>query len=225
MPRFSRLHVLQQIHNVSLIAIYHHPHTETALQIARACIQGGATLLELTHRNDHDHEVFVALSKMLALEYPHVILGAGTMLEPQTAAMYINSGANFIVSPFLSRELALLCNRRKVAYIPGCATMTEIAAAEELGVDICKLFPAQYIGGPDYIKAIKIPMPQVNILPTGGVKNNAENISAWINAGACCIGMSGEIIPPEAVKNQNWNQISDLVRQAHAHVELAKAKN
>jgi 2-dehydro-3-deoxyphosphogluconate aldolase/(4S)-4-hydroxy-2-oxoglutarate aldolase len=215
MASFSRLHVLQKMMDIKVIPLFYNPDLDTACKIADACARGGATVLEFTNRGDFAQEVFSPLVKHLEKKHPHIVLGVGTVMEEMTAASYINIGANFIVSPCLNKNIGFLCNRRKVAYFPGCGSVTEISEAEAIGVEICKIFPSHEVGGPKFIKAVKGgPMPWSQMMPSGGVDNNSESISSWINAGACCLGMGSSLITKSLVAEKNFNAIEENVRTA-----------
>jgi 2-dehydro-3-deoxyphosphogluconate aldolase/(4S)-4-hydroxy-2-oxoglutarate aldolase len=151
-----------------------------------------------------------------------LILGAGTILDPVTAAIYIQLGANFIVGPNLNPEVARLCNRRKVPYTPGCATATEISNAEELGVEICKIFPAGELGGPAFVQAVKGPMPWVRLMPTGGVTPERDNIFAWIQAGVPCIGLGSKFISSQMLEAGDFSGVTDNVKQILAWIQEAR---
>ena len=118
-----------------------------------------------------------------------------------------------MVSPVLNAQVAKLCNRRKVAYMPGCGTVSEISYAEELGVEIVKIFPGSAVGGPSFVKAVKGPCPWTRIMPTGGVEPTEENLRAWFEAGAACVGMGSKLIRKDLVAAGDWAQISSLVNQ------------
>ena len=142
---------------------------DTCKKVLKACYDGGIRVFEFVNRGDFAHEIFSELNKYALKELPGMILGAGSIVEAATTALYIQAGANFIVSPLLNEEMAKTCNRRGVAWSPGCGTISEISKAQELGAEIVKLFPAAEIGGPSFVKAVKGPMPWTNIMPTGGV--------------------------------------------------------
>jgi len=146
-------------------------------------------------------------------ELPDLIFGAGTIMDAPTAAQYIQLGANFIVAPVIKSDVARLCNRRKIAWMPGASTMTEIASAEELGAEIVKLFPANIVG-PGFIKALKGPMPWSSIMVTGGVEPTRENLSKWFGAGAACVGIGSSLFPKEVIKNKAWDQLEETCRSA-----------
>src|SRR5437867_3790058 len=136
MARFTRLQVLNTMLEVGLTPLFYHGELKVATQIVDACVRGGARTIEFTNRGDQALPVFGELWRYISERYPDVILGAGSIIDPATAALYIGYGANFIVAPSFNREVALLCNRRKVAYIPGCAPPTEVSEAEEWGAEI-----------------------------------------------------------------------------------------
>jgi 2-dehydro-3-deoxyphosphogluconate aldolase/(4S)-4-hydroxy-2-oxoglutarate aldolase len=138
--------------------------------------------------------VFADLAEKLEREESSLILGAGTIDDVPTAAIFIAHGANFIVSPTFDAEVARLCNRRKIPYFPGCGSVTEIAVAEEWGVEICKVFPGQEVGRPGFIKAVHGPRPWSRLMPTGGVNPTRESIATWINSGAAVLGMGSNLI-------------------------------
>ena len=194
MPRFSRLEVYQTMCSTGIIPVFNHPDADICFNVAKACYAGGARLFEFTNRGNFGHEVFSILSKKIASELPEMALGAGSVVDAATASLYIQLGADFIVSPVLKEDMAKTCNRRKIAWIPGCGTLSEISNAEELGAEVVKIFPAAQIGGPEFIKNIKGPCPWTHIMPTGGVSPTEENLKAWFHAGAFCVGMGSKLI-------------------------------
>jgi len=138
-----------------------------------------------------------------------VVFGAGSIVDAPTAAMYIAQGANFIVGPNFDRETALLCNIRKIPYLPGCGSVTEINEAEKYGVEICKVFPGGQVGGPDFVKAVvKGPCPRTLLMPTGGVKADYDSLSRWFEAGVACVGIGSDLITKEIVKNRDFNKLT-----------------
>ena len=169
MARFSRLEVLNAMVETGLVPVFYHSDVEVAKKVIEACAAGGARCIEFTNRGDFAPFVFKEVSEYLAKANPKVILGVGSVVDAPTAALYIASGANFVVGPILNPEVARLCNRRKIAYSPGCGTASEIAQAEELGVEIVKIFPGGLVGGPEFVKSVMAPCPWTRIMPTGGV--------------------------------------------------------
>lgn len=223
MAGFMRLEVLNAMLEDGLVPLFYHGEIETAVEIMRACGKGGARCVEFTNRGDKAHLVFQELVRQ-AETMPQVILGVGSVIEPGTAALYIQLGANFIVGPVLNPDVARLCNRRKVAYMPGCGTVSEISAAEELGVEICKVFPAGEIGGPSFIKSIRGPMPWTRLMPTGGVKTTEENVSSWIKAGAACLGIGSNLVRKEDVATQDFEAIRERTSRVLGWIQSARGK-
>jgi 2-dehydro-3-deoxyphosphogluconate aldolase/(4S)-4-hydroxy-2-oxoglutarate aldolase len=218
MARFTRLDVLNTMLELGLIPVFYHKDVEVAKKIVAACAAGGARVIEFTNRGDFAYHVFTELSRYFAQTNPQVILGVGSVVDAPTAAMYIASGANFVVGPLLNAEVARLCNRRKIAYSPGCGSASEIAEAEELGVEIVKVFPGSSVGGPSFVKALLGPCPWTRIMPTGGVEATKESIGAWFRAGVACVGMGSNLITKEAVAAGDFEAITRNVAQALAWI-------
>ena len=143
-------------------------------------------------------------------------------LDPGTAALYISSGANFVVGPVLNPDVAKVCNRRKVAYSPGCGSASEISEAEELGVEICKIFPGSQVGGPAFVKAVRGPCPWTRLMPTGGVDATEESIKGWFKAGVSCVGMGSKLVRKDLVAAGNWEEITRTVRQVREWIREAR---
>ena len=224
MSRFARLHVLNKMTEVGVIPVFYNGDPDTVLNIARACRKGGAVCIEFTNRGDHAFEIFSQVERTLAKEDPEAILGVGSIVDPGTASLYINAGAAFVVGPVLNADVARACNRRKIAYSPGCGSATEVSAAEELGCEVIKIFPGGQVGGPAFVKAIKGPMPWTSIMPTGGVEATEESISAWIKAGCVCLGMGSNLITKDLVAAKDWDGIAKNVANAIALVKKTRGK-
>ena len=199
MARFTRIEVALKAKETGIVPVFYHADAQVSKKIVKACYDGGARVFEFTNRGEYAHEVFTELTKYAAKELPEMMLGVGSVVDAGTASLYIQNGTNFIVSPLLNAEMAKVCNRRKIAWMPGCGSVSEISYAEELGAEIVKIFPASQVGGPEFIKAVKGPMPWSNIMPTGGVLPTKENLSQWISAGAFCVGLGSQLF----VKNEN----------------------
>ena len=223
MARFGRLAVLNTILDQGLVPVFYHADIEVAKHIAAACAQGGSRLLEFTNRGDMAPEVFRALSLYMRQDLPEVILGVGSVVDAPTAALYIAYGANFVVGPVLNKEVARLCNRRKVAYSPGCGSASEISQAEELGVEIVKVFPGGAVGGPAFVKSVLGPCPWSCIMPTGGVDATEESIRAWFGAGAACVGIGSKLIRKDLVAAGDWPAIAGNVRQVLQWIREVRA--
>lgn len=224
MLRHSRLEVLNEILALGLLPIFNTPDVETAVRIVSACRAGGCRVVEFTNRGNHATRVFAALAQQVAESDPAVILGVGTILDAPSAAMFIAAGAAFVVGPTLNPEVARLCNRRKVAYIPGCGSVSEISQAEELGVEIVKLFPAGALGGPGFVRAVLGPCPWTRLMPTGGVDASEASIRAWFEAGAACVGMGSGLITKEALAAGDFDAISENVARVLGWIARARGK-
>jgi 2-dehydro-3-deoxyphosphogluconate aldolase/(4S)-4-hydroxy-2-oxoglutarate aldolase len=218
MARHSRLKVLNTVMELGLVPIFYNPDAEVAKRIVAACRAGGARVVEFTNRGDFAFQVFITLAQYVADAEPDVILGVGSVMDAPTAAMYISAGANFVVSPVLNPEVARLCNRRKIAHMPGCGSASEVSQAEELGAEIVKVFPGAAVGGPGFVKAMLGPCPWTSIMPTGGVDATAESIRAWFEAGAACVGMGSKLITKQLVAAGDFDAISKKVVEVLAWI-------
>lgn len=213
MARYSRLEVLNTIVDSGLVPVFYHKDVEVAKKIVAACVAGGARVVEFTNRGDFAPHVFTELSQWMVKNYSKVILGVGSVVDAPTAAMYIASGTNFVVGPLLNPEVARLCNRRKIPYSPGCGSATEIAQAEELGVEIVKVFPGESVGGPDFVRSILGPCPWTRIMPTGGVDVTRESIGAWFKAGVAAVGIGSNLIQKGLVEVGKYDEIAAKAAQ------------
>ena len=213
MARFTRLDVLNTIVNTGLVPVFYSPDVEVSRQVARAIQAGGCNLLEFTNRGDFAPEVFRELAQYCLRELPVMILGAGSIVDAPTAALYIAYGANFVVGPLLNPEVARLCNRRKIPYSPGCGSASEISEAEELGVEIVKVFPGDSVGGPAFVKSILGPCPWTRMMPTGGVEATRESLTAWFKAGVSAVGIGSNLIRKDYLANQDYDALTAHTRQ------------
>lgn len=202
-----------------LVPVFYHSDLDTACNVLKACYEGGVRLFEFTNRGDFAHEVFSALEKWASKECPEMILGAGSIVDAPTAALYMQSGANFIVGPAFVPEVAKVCNRRNTPYIPGCATPSEMLAAHEAGCHVVKIFPGGSVGGPSFVKGIKMPIPWSRIMVTGGVEPTAENLSEWFGAGAWVVGMGSNLFPKEVIAAGDWSKITKLCAECVAVID------
>ncbi len=222
MARFARMEVLNTILDIGLVPVFYTPRVETAKKIVAACAQGGARVVEFTNRGDRAFQVFSELADLLDKERADVVLGVGSVLDPGTASLYVNCGANFVVGPVLNPDVARVCNRRKIAYSPGCGSVSEISQAEELGCEIVKVFPGGQVGGPAFVKAVLGPMPWTRIMPTGGVSPTRESIQDWIQAGAACLGIGSKLIAKDLVAQEGWEALSRRVGECLGHIQEAR---
>lgn len=225
MAQYPRLETLNQMVNTGLVPVFYHPDLETAKQIVHACLDAGIRTIEFTNRGDNAYKVFSELVGYFAKEAPQAILGVGSINEPYAAALFIASGANFVVGPNFNPEVARICNRRKIPYSPGCGTASEISAAEEMGVEIVKLFPGDLVGGPRFVKSILGPMPWVRIMPTGGVEATPESIGEWFGAGVAAVGIGSNLVRKEWLKASEYAKITALARSVLGWIRAARSKS
>ncbi len=212
MAKHSRLHTLRAMLETGLVPLFYHSDVETACQAIEACLRAGVRTIEFTNRGDGAHLVFQEVARRFRAD-ERLVLGAGSILDAGTASLYLQLGADFIVGPVLNAEVARVCNRRKVPYSPGCGTVSEISAAEELGVEIVKVFPGGQVGGPAFIKNVLGPMPWSRLMPTGGVEPKEENIRAWFDAGAACVGMGSQLLRKDLLAAGDFPAIQALAEQ------------
>ena len=219
MARFNKMQVLDAIVSTGMVPVYYNKDVEIAKQVVKACYEGGVRAFEFTNRGDFAHEVFAELIKFATKECPELVLGVGSIVDAGTASLYLQLGANFVVGPLFNPEIAKVCNRRLVPYTPGCGSVSEIGFAQEVGCDLCKIFPAGNVGGPSFVKNIKAPMPWSMIMATGAVEPTEENLSAWFKAGVTCVGMGSKLFPKEMIAAGNWEAIFTLCRDALATIK------
>ena len=219
MARFNKMQVLDAIVSTGMVPVYYNKDVEIAKQVVKACYEGGVRAFEFTNRGDFAHEVFAELIKFATKECPELVLGVGSIVDAGTASLYLQLGANFVVGPLFNPEIAKVCNRRLVPYTPGCGSVSEIGFAQEVGCDLCKIFPAGNVGGPSFVKNIKAPMPWSMIMATGAVEPTEENLSAWFKAGVTCVGMGSKLFPKEMIAAGNWEAISTLCCDALATIK------
>jgi 2-dehydro-3-deoxyphosphogluconate aldolase / (4S)-4-hydroxy-2-oxoglutarate aldolase len=214
MARFSRIEVGLKMKETGLVPVFYNADAEVCKRVVKACYDGGVRLFEFTNRGDFATLIFAELNKWAQQEYPEMIMGVGSVVDEGTAAMYIALGANFIVSPLIDEATARVCNKRKIAWSPGCGTVTEIGRAHELGAEVVKIFPGSEVGGPGFVKAVKGPMPWTSIMPTGGVSPTEENLKLWFEAGVTCVGMGSKLFPKDVLANENYSYITQKCEEA-----------
>lgn len=221
MAQYSRLEVAQAMKDTGMIPLFFNSDIELSKNVLKACYNGGARLLEFTSRGDFAHEVFGELNKYAIKELPGMILGVGSVTDAASASLYMALGANFIVTPVLREDIAIVCNRRKVLFSPGCGSVSDIARAEELGCEIIKLFPGD-IYGPKFVKAILGPQPWTSIMPTGGVSPTEENLKGWFDAGVTCVGMGSQLISKDILSKKDYAKLEQDVKNALAIIKAVR---
>lgn len=218
MAQFTRIEVATVMKETGMVPLFYHSDIEVSKKVLKACYNGGARLMEFTARGDFAHEIFGELTKYAIKELPGMVMGVGSVTDAAAASLYMALGANFIVTPVLREDIAMVCNRRKVLWSPGCGSLTEIAKAEELGCEIVKLFPGG-IYGPNFVKGIKAPQPWTSIMPTGGVSPTEESLSSWFKAGVTCVGMGSKLMIKDAEGNFDYKKIQEVTQSA---IEIIK---
>ena len=221
MAQYTRIEVAQVMKQTGLVPLFYNSDIEVSKKVLKACYDGGARLMEFTARGDFAHEVFGELNKYAIKELPGMIMGVGSVTDAAAASRFMALGANFIVTPVLREDIAIVCNRRKVLWSPGCGSLTEITRAEELGCEIVKLFPGGTYGA-DFIKAIKGPQPWTSIMPTGGVSPTKESLETWFKAGVTCVGMGSKLIAKNSEGIYDYKKIQELVKNALDMIKALK---
>ena len=220
MARFSRIEVALRMKETGLVPVFYHPDLEVCKRVVDACYNGGARVFEFTNRGDYAHEVFGELNKFVKAKLPEMAMGVGSVIDGSTTAIYLQLGADFIVSPILNEDMAKVCNRRKVLWSPGCGSLSEISKAEELGAEVVKIFPGEQVGGPKFVAAVKAPSPWSSIMPTGGVEPTKANLTAWLKAGVHCVGMGSKLISKDLIQKEDYatltQNVSEAIRLIHA---------
>ena len=214
MAKFTRLEVAAKMAETGMVPLFYHSDIKIAKKTLKACYEGGARLLEFTSRGDFAHQIFEQLNQYALAELPEMMMGVGSVTDAAAASLYMQLGANFIVTPVLRDDIAIVCNRRKLLWSAGCGSLTEIAKAEELGGEIVKLFPGSAYG-PGFVKAIKAPQPWTSIMPTGGVSTEEDNLRGWFEAGVTCVGIGSKLISKEVLSKGDYvglkNKVADVL--------------
>ena len=221
MAQYSRIQVINKMMELRMVPLFYNSDFQVAKNILQACYNGGARLIEFTNRGDFAIEVFSKLIKFASKELPGMIVGIGSVTDSAAASQYMLLGANFVVTPVLREDIATVCNRRKVLWIPGCGSLSEIAKAEEMGCELIKLFPGN-VYGPDFIKSVKAPQPWSSIMPTGGVSIEQSNLLGWFKAGADCVGLGSKLISKEILINQDFKKLEKNVLDTIQFIQKIK---
>lgn len=216
MAKFNKIDTVSIIRKTGIVPVFYNADVELTKKVVKACYDGGIRAFEFTNRGDGAHKVFETLIGFVRAECPEMALGAGTILDAPTAALYLQMGADFLVSPCLVEDVVALANRRGVPYSPGCGTVTEIVHAMELGCDLVKVFPAGTVGGPAFVKNVLAPLPWAMIMATGAVEPTEENLTAWARSGVTAVGMGSKLFPKEVLQAGNWSAVSALCEKCLA---------
>lgn len=218
MARFDKLSVIGKMAKVPIVPVFYNSEENVAVQVVRACYDGGVRAFEFTNRGDGAHKVFASVLEYVRKECPEMAVGVGSVVEPSTAALYMQMGADFVVGPLLNIDVARCCNRRQILYIPGCGSVSEVGLAQESGSEICKVFPGDVLT-PKFVKGLMAPMPWSRLMVTGGVEPSAENLKAWFDAGAFCVGMGSKLFPKDRIAAKDWTYITQKCREAIGYLK------
>ena len=213
MARFNKLQTLNKFNETPIVPVFYHADAETARQVVKACYDGGVRCFEFTNRGDFAHEVFAEVVKFAATQCPGMAVGVGSVVDAPTASLYMQLGACFVVGPLFNPDVARVCNRRQVPYIPGCGSVSEVGAAQEAGCEVCKVFPGDVLG-PKFVKGLLAPMPWSQLMVTGGVEPTEENLRAWFAAGVTCVGMGSKLFPKDKVEAKDWTYITNMCKNS-----------
>ena len=205
-----------------IVPVFYHSDPALCKNVIKACYEGGIRVFEFTNRGDFAIQVFAEINQWAIENCKDMIMGVGSVVDEGTAAMYIAMGANFIVSPLIDEATARVCNERKIAWSPGCGSVTEIGRAHELGAEVVKIFPGSQVGGPGFVKAVKGPMPWASIMPTGGVTPTEENLKEWFEAGVTCVGMGSQLFPGKVLAAGDYSYITKKCSEALSIVQKYK---
>lgn len=221
MAKFDKIQVMQKIGETGMVPVFYHKDAEVAKNVIKACYEGGVRAFEFTNRGDFAHEVFAECVKFAAVECPELAMGVGSVVDAATAALYIQLGACFVVGPLFNPDIVPVCNRRLIPYCPGCGSVSEIGKAQEMGCDLCKVFPGD-VYGPAFVKGMMAPCPWSKLMVTGGVSPNEENLTSWIKAGVYCVGMGSKLFPSDKVKACDWQYVTDKCKEALGYIAKAR---
>jgi 2-dehydro-3-deoxyphosphogluconate aldolase / (4S)-4-hydroxy-2-oxoglutarate aldolase len=220
----DRMTVLAAMMEQGVIPVFYHPDVEVCINVIQACANGGAKCIEFTNRGDFAPHVFLDVTRHFAKTDKSVIMGVGSVCDAPTAGIYIANGANFVVGPVLNPDVAKVCNRRKIPYSPGCGSASEIGFAEEMGVEIVKIFPGTQVGGPEFVSSVLGPMPWTKIMPTGGVDPTEESLKKWFGAGIVAAGIGSKLITKDLLKAKDYAGIEKKVAETIAIIKSIRGK-
>src|SRR5436190_5798702 len=210
MKHYSRQEVGQQIISHAFIPLFTHDDVELSKQAIQAAYDGGVRVFEFTDRTENAFEIFKEVVSFAEKSLPGMLLGAGTIMTEKSAHKYYEAGAQFIISPVIPAEVATYCEKNNIFWCPGASTLNEIVMAHNLGADLVKIFPANFLGGPKFLEAIKGPCPWIKILATGGVDESEENLREWFTAGVTAVGMGSRLFSKEILRTKNFHKLTEV---------------
>lgn len=212
MAAFQRIQIANRIIETGLIVLFTHDDADILLKSINSIYKGGSRLFEFTNRGECAINNFRIIQEHYHNKCKDIIIGVGSIMDPYTAGIYISEGANFIISPIFNSEIAKLCNKLHILYIPGCLTPSEISLAEEYGCEFVKYFPGASMNGQEFVRSVLAPMPWVRFIPTGGVKTNFESLNNWFSAGVEAVGLGSDLFKEEWIINNRFEEIQELTK-------------
>jgi len=205
--------ILSKIQHSRIIPVFYHKDIDVAKSVLDACYNGGLRVFEFTNRGENALDVFSELKKHVE-KFPDLLLGIGTILDAAAAELFIAADADFIVSPILNLDVAKVCHQHQKSWVPGCGTLTEIINAKNAGAELIKIFPGSVLG-PKFVSSVLAVVPDLKLMPTGGVEPSNENLKAWFDAGVYCVGMGSQLISQSIIDGKRWKDLEANVSQLH----------
>lgn len=209
----SRKEIGQLIRQHRLLPLFNPDDFDVCKAVVGAAYEGGVRLFECTNRSPNALKIFEQLTPFAEKNFPDMVLGAGTIMDANQAGQFHRAGAQFIVSPVITPEVGTYCATQDLFWCPGAGTLTEIVHAHNMGADIVKIFPANTLGGPSFVKAIKAPCPWIRVMPTGGVDGSESNLRAWFDAGVMAVGIGSQLFTGDLVKSRDYRTIAKKTRE------------
>lgn len=217
---FSKKQITDTMKSTGLVPLFTHDNADDAVQVLKAAYNGGVRVFEFTNRRSNSFDVFSALVKQ-RVQYPDLMLGIGTIMDATTTKKFIDAGADFIISPIMKPEMAEVCKQYDKHWMPGCATLTEIVNAKDLGAEVIKVFPGSVLG-PGFVSSILPVVPDLQLMITGGVEPSESNLSAWFKSGAMCVGMGSQLFTKDILENKDWNKLQKRVSDVLSTIQQIK---
>ncbi|MES2519561.1 MAG: bifunctional 4-hydroxy-2-oxoglutarate aldolase/2-dehydro-3-deoxy-phosphogluconate aldolase [Bacteroidota bacterium] len=216
--KFTKEELYAKLSEVPIMPLFNHPNLEVSKAVVKACYDGGIKVFEYTNRGEGAAQIFAELVKYIRQELPDMAIGIGTVFTAEEAEYFVSLDTDFIVQPCLNPAVGAVCNKHKIAWMPGVMTITEIYQAQQAGADIVKIFPANVLGTA-FIKALKAPMPHAKVMVTGGVEPNEDNLKGWFSAGVTAVGMGSQLFPKAVLESGNYQETEEIVRKCVALVK------
>ena len=212
MKRYSPTEITHLLQLHGLLPLLNPDSVESGKKVLQAAYDGGVRMFECTNRSPQSLAIFRELAPFAEKNMPDLVLGAGTILDAKAAKEFYEAGAKFLVAPVISEDVAAFCKHHDIFWCPGAATLNEIIRAHALGAEVVKIFPANFVGGPEFVKAIKAPCPHIRVMPTGGVDDSEKNLRAWFEAGVHCVGIGSHLFTKELLAAQDYATLTQRTR-------------